>query len=192
MQRISVTARLNRSTFQFEEAAFARLEEYLADAARTLQDNPDKAEILADLEQAVADQCAKRMQPGQGVVTLTELQPALEEIGSVQVPGGTDPADRAAPDRTRSLRQISEGAVISGVCLGLARYFGLDVTLLRIVSVLLLFVSGGAMILVYLVLMLLLPYAPAERGGAPVRTIPARSRQFVEYLRSKFSAVTTN
>jgi hypothetical protein len=46
------------------------------------------------------------------------------------------------------------------------------------------------MILVYLVLMLLLPYAPAARGGAPVRTIPARSRQFVEYLRSKFSTVT--
>ena len=130
------------------------------------------------------------MRPDQGVVTLTELQPALEEIGSVQVPGVTDPSDRAAPDGTRPLLQISEGALISGVCLGLARYFGLDVTLLRIVAVLLLFVSGGAMILVYLVLMLLLPYAPAERGGAPVRKIPAKSRQFVEYLRSKFSTVT--
>jgi phage shock protein PspC (stress-responsive transcriptional regulator) len=202
MQRISVTASLNRRTFQFEEAAFVRLEEYLAEAARTLQDNPDKAEILTDLEQAVADQCTKRMRPDQGVVTLAELQPALEEIGSVQVPGATDtpdreaPAERAAPtdrpasDGARPLQQISEDAVISGVCLGLARYFGLDVTLLRIVAVLLLFVSGGAMILVYLVLMVLLPYAPAERGGAPVRRIPARSRQFVEYLRSKLSTVT--
>jgi len=35
MQRISVTARLNRSTLQFEEAAFVRLESYLAEAART-------------------------------------------------------------------------------------------------------------------------------------------------------------
>jgi phage shock protein PspC (stress-responsive transcriptional regulator) len=190
MQRISVTASLNRSTFQFEETAFVRLEDFLAEAARTLEDNPDRAEILTDLEQAVADQCTKRMRPDQGVVTLAELQPALEEIGSVQVPGVSDASDRAAPDRTRPLLQISEGAFISGVCLGLARYFGLDVTLLRIVAVLLLFVSGGAMILVYLVLMVLLPYAPAERGGAAVRRIPARSRQFVEYLRSKFSTVT--
>jgi phage shock protein PspC (stress-responsive transcriptional regulator) len=189
MQRISVTASLNRSTFQFEESAFVRLDEYLNEAARALQDNPDQAEILSDLEQAVADQCTKRMRPDQGVVTLTELQPALEEIGSVQVPGVADPSDRAAPGGPRPLQQISEGAVISGVCLGLARYFGLDVTLLRIVAVLLLFVSGGAMILVYLVLMLLLPYAPAVRGGAVVRAIPAKCRQLIEYLRSKFRPV---
>ena len=36
MQRISVTARLNRSTLQFEEAAYARLASYLDEAARTL------------------------------------------------------------------------------------------------------------------------------------------------------------
>ena len=191
MQRISVTASLNRSTFQFAETAFARLEDYLAEAARTLEDNPDKAEILTDLEQAIADQCTKRMPPDQGVVTLAELQPALEEIGRVQVPGDTTPADRAAPDGTRPLLQISEGAMISGVCKGLARYFGLDVTLLRIVAVLLLFVSGGAMILVYLTLMVLLPYAPADHGGALVGRLPARSRQFVEFLRSKFSTATS-
>jgi phage shock protein PspC (stress-responsive transcriptional regulator) len=190
MQRISVTASLNRSTFQFEEAAFARLEDYLAEAARTLQDNPDKAEILTDLEQAIADQCTKRMRPDQQVVTLTELQPALEEIGSVQVPGATDPPHRTTPNEPRPLLQISEGAVISGVCLGLARYFGLNVTLLRIVAVLLLFASGGAMVLVYLTLMLLLPYAPQDRSGAALGTIPAKSRQIVEYLRSKFSTVT--
>jgi len=99
MQRISVTARLNRSTLQFEEAAYARLESYFAEAARTLAGNPDQAEILADLEQAVADQCTKRMRAEQGTVTLAELQPALEEIGSVQVPGAAGAADH--PARTR-------------------------------------------------------------------------------------------
>jgi phage shock protein C len=190
MQRISVTARLNRSTLQFEEAAYTRLESYFAEAARTLAGNPDQAEILADLEQAVADQCAKRMRDGQSTVTLAELQPALEEIGSVQVPGAAGAADHMARDATRPLQQVSEGAMISGVCQGLARYFGLDVTLLRVVAVLLLFVTGGGMILVYLILMLLLPYAPAEPGGKPIRTIPARSRAFVGFVRSKLSTVT--
>ena len=44
--------------------------------------------------------------------------------------------------------------------------------------------------LVYLVLMLLLPYAPAERDSAPIRNIPAKSREFVGYVRSKFSVAT--
>jgi phage shock protein PspC (stress-responsive transcriptional regulator) len=194
MQRISVTARLNGSTLQFDEAAFARLESYLAEASRALTGNPDQAEIIADLEQAIADQCSSRMQPDQSVVTLAVLQPALDEIGSVQVPGNAGPDSAGATDHTgyapRPLQQVSEGAIISGVCQGFARYFGLDVTLLRIIAVVLLIASGGTMIVVYLVLMLLLPYAPVRRGGAPIGKIPAKSRQFVEYVRSKFSVAT--
>jgi phage shock protein C len=179
MQRISVTATLNRSTLQFDEAAFQRLEQYLADAKRTLEGNPDQAEILGDLEQAVADQCMRRVAQGSSVVTLAELQPALDEIGTVQVPGS------APGGATRPLQQVSEGAVISGVCQGLARYFGLDVTLLRIAAVLLLLATGGGMILVYLALMLLMPYAPLVRGGKPVRKIPAKSRSFITFVRAK-------
>ena len=182
MQRISVTVTLNRSTLQFDEAAFQRLEQYLADARRTLEGNPDRDEILADLEQAVADQCSRRRAAGATTVTLAELQPALDEIGPVQAPAAT-PSSPAGT--SRPLRQISEGAVISGVCLGLARYFGLDVVLLRIAAVLLLFATGGGMILVYLALMLLMPYAPRERGGKPLRWIPAKCRAFVEFVRSK-------
>ncbi len=190
MQRVSVTVSLNGTTLQFAEAAFARLETYLADARQTLADNPDRDEILADLEQAVADQCKRRMRAGQDVVTLAELNPALEEIGAVQSPDAATTTD--APPRTpsRHLEQVSEGALISGVCLGLSRYMQVDVTLLRVIAVLLLFFTGGGMFLIYVVLMLLLPYAPAERGAPPVRRIPAKTREFVEFVRAKFSAVT--
>jgi phage shock protein PspC (stress-responsive transcriptional regulator) len=189
MQRISITARLNRTMLQFEEPAYARLENYFADASATLEGNPDKAEILADLEQAVADQCSRRMQVGQTVVTLAELQPALDEIGAVQLAGSGDREPRLA---TRQLRQISEGAVISGVCQGLSRYFDVDVTLLRVIAVVLLFVSGGMMIVVYLFLMLLLPFAPLDRShGARVGKIPMKCREFVGYVRGKLHMVTT-
>jgi phage shock protein PspC (stress-responsive transcriptional regulator) len=76
------------------------------------------------------------------------------------------------------------------VCQGLARYFGLNVTALRIFAVLLLFISGGGMILVYIALMLLMPYAPLEPGGRPLGWLPSRSRTFMQYLRAKFSVAT--
>jgi phage shock protein C len=190
MQRISVTARLNRSTLQFEEAAYARLESYLAEAARTLDGNPDQQEILGDLEQAVADQCARRTRSEQGPVTLAELEPALEEIGSVQVPGVSTASDQTVRAAIRPLQQVSEGAVVSGVCQGLARYFGLNVTALRVFAVLLLFLSGGGMVLVYFALMLLMPYAPLEPGGRPLGWLPSRSRTFIEFLRAKFRLAT--
>jgi phage shock protein C len=188
MQRISTTVRLNRSVLQFDDAANARLEQYLAESASLLEGDPDPQEILADLEQAVADQCARRLRPDQTVVTLAELAPALEEIGSVQAPGNATTTPSPPPSReatSRSLQQVSQGAVISGVCLGLARYFQLDVTLLRVISVLLLLGTGGAMILVYLGLMLLMPYAPLQPGGASIRWLPAKNRRFMEFLRAK-------
>jgi len=187
MQRISITASLNGTTLQFDEAAFARLEAYLADARRTLAGNPDQTEILADLEQAVADQCRRRLPADRQVVTLAELEPALEEIGSVQEPDEA-PQPAPAPRSTRrQLEQVSEGALISGVCLGLARYLDVDVTLVRIVALLLLFFTGGAMILVYLVMMLLLPYAAPRPGAPPIAKVPAKSREFVEFVRGKLS-----
>jgi phage shock protein PspC (stress-responsive transcriptional regulator) len=195
MKCISVTARLNRSTLQFDEAAYARLEQYLDESASLLEGDPDPQEILNDLEQAVADQCTRRMAADQVIVTPAQLEPALAEIGAVQVPGsGTQPAPSprdAGRDEARPLRQVSEGAVISGVCQGLARYFALDVTLLRVIAVILLVVTGGGMIPVYLALMLLMPYAPLETGGKPLRWLPAKCRRFVEFLRAKLGVERT-
>jgi len=188
MQRISVTVTLNRSTLQLDEAAFQRLDQYLAEARRALDGNPDQAEILGDLEQAVADQCTRRLAPGRTLVTLAELQPALDEVGPVQAPSATS-APSGGP--SRPLQQVSEGAVVSGVCQGFARYFGLDVVLLRIAAVLLLFATGGGMILVYLALMLLMPYAPRERGGKPLGWLPAKCRGFAEFVRGKLGAAPT-
>jgi len=181
MQRIATTVRLNRSVLQLDDAAHERLEQYLTESRSLLEADPDPQEILADLEQAVADQCTRRLRPEQTVVTLAELEPALEEIGSVQAPGDGPASPREA--MPRALQQVSQGAVISGVCLGLARYFRLDVTLLRVISILLLLGTGGAMVLVYFGLMLLLPYAPLEAGGAPVRWLPRKCRAFMEFLR---------
>ena len=201
MQRISITAKLNRSTLQFDEAAFACLEQYLAESAGLLEGDPDPQEILNDLEQAVVDQCTRRLPPGRDVVTLAELQPALAEIGSVQVPDSASPRESERTARPASsagfagtrapLEQISEGAIIGGVCKGLARYSGLDVLALRIIAVLLLFASGGAMVIVYLGLMLLLPYAPLTSSATRLRWLPAKCRGFVSFVRAKLSAVAS-
>ena len=188
MKCIFVTVTLNGNTLQFDEAAYARLQQYLAESASLLEGDPDPQEILSDLEQAVADQCTRRMTADQTVVTLAQLEPALAEIGAVQVPGGgtaREPSRDAAPHAARPLRQISEGAVVSGVCRGLARYFALDVTLLRVIAVLLLLGTGGGMFFVYLALMLLMPYAPLEPGAAPLHWLPAKCRKFVEFTRAK-------
>jgi len=191
MQRV-ITVSLNHNPYTLEEDAHARLEQYLAESAATLAGNPDRTEILADLEQAIADQCSRRLQAGRTVITLAELQPALEEIGRVADPAAADTVkqDATAESVTRAgLEQVSEGAWISGVCNGLARSAGIDVTLTRVIALVLLFVTGGTMVVLYLALMLLMPYAPLQIDGPPLRKIPAKCREIVTSLRAKIAAL---
>ncbi len=198
MERLSVTVRLNgRNELQFDDAAYERLQAYLAESEGLLEGDPDPSEIMNDLEQAIADRCTQRVAPDRTVVTLSDLDVALDEIGTVQVAGsGTSAAGAAStvsearPAAAQPLRQHSQGALVSGVCLGLARYFGLDVTWVRIVTVVLVLITSGAALVVYAALMLLLPFAPLEPGGPKVGWLPGKCRDGVEFLRSRFSGRT--
>lgn len=193
MKRV-ITASLNRNPFQFEDDAFARLESWLAEASARLQGDPDRAEILADLEQAIADQCTQRLRAHQTVITLEELAPALEQVGRVETPdaGAATPSEGAASGAAASppLQQVSQGAWISGVCLGLARHAALDPTLVRVLALLLLFLTGGGMILLYAVLMLIMPFEPLDPALPAPRTLPLKCREAVLFLRAKLAALT--
>ena len=206
-----VTASLNQQAYFFERDAFERLENYLRDANRVLAHNPDREEILRDLEQAIAERCPARARTASAVITLAELEPILTEMGPVTDPSSAQSheqvrepeqeaaqaghADHAEAHRAYRehraeyvrppLEQISEGALLSGVCMGLSRYFGIEVSLIRIAMVVLTLISAGLAIGLYLFLMFLLPYAPVDLDGTPIRRWPRKIRGWVERTRSR-------
>ncbi len=57
----------------------------------------------------------------------------------------------------RKLERIEQDEMIAGVCAGIADYFNLDVTIVRLAFVLLGFASAGTAILLYFVLTLVMP-----------------------------------
>ncbi len=56
---------------------------------------------------------------------------------------------------SKSLRRSSNG-MIAGVCAGVANYFGIDPTVVRILWVIIT-LMGGAGVIVYLIMLLLMP-----------------------------------
>ena len=60
----------------------------------------------------------------------------------------------------RPLTRAREDAKIAGVCAGVARYFGLDVTLIRIIWFLVCFYPPGAGIILYLICWIVIPRDP--------------------------------
>jgi phage shock protein C len=71
---------------------------------------------------------------------------------------GSVGASAAAPTVKRLMRS-SRDKKIGGVCAGLAEYFDLDPTIVRVVWLLAIFFAGSGL-LVYLVLWIVLPQAP--------------------------------
>ena len=90
-------------------------------------------------------------------------------------PGRAQPSG-FGPDRA-ALRRPSAGRVLAGVAEGLARYFGMDPTIVRIVFVVLTIV-GGAGIPLYLAGLLLIPDEGSGRSiaGSVVESLESRSR----------------
>lgn len=191
MRRV-ITASLNGNAYQLEEDAHALLEAYLAHAADGLRGNPDRDEILADVEQAIADKCQRYLAAHRTVLGATEIRTILDEMGPVDGDGvapGPAPTGAAATGGTtdsasepppRRLYQISDGALVSGVCNGLAAYFHVDVTFVRLAFVLLLFLSAGTALLGYVVLMFVVPYAETPEQKAAAHGLPFNARTLVE------------
>ncbi len=188
IMRPVITISLNGNSYQLEQGGCEALQAYLATAEARLADNPDKAEILADLEQAIAEKCGRFLSPHKNVVTAEEVEQVIREMGPVDGSGsgesaseasgqaGAEPAQGAErPDAAkgpagaqRRLYQIREGAMVSGVCNGLAAYFNIDVTIVRLIFVALAILTGGAWIFAYVVMMFVVPYAqtPEEHAAA--------------------------
>ncbi|MDG4821121.1 PspC domain-containing protein [Asanoa sp. WMMD1127] len=60
----------------------------------------------------------------------------------------------------KQLRRTSDDKIIAGVCGGLARYFGVDPVLMRVIFAVTVVLTGGLALLAYPVLWFLMPEAP--------------------------------
>ena len=68
---------------------------------------------------------------------------------------------------TRVLVRSRDGRMVAGVCAGAAEYFGVDVTLVRVIVTVVALITGGAGVLAYLAAWAIIPQegekaSPAE------------------------------
>lgn len=206
MQQL-ITVALNGRAFALEMPAHERLRAWLEEAARVLAADPDREEILKDLEQAIGEKLSKTLTAHKNVVTAADAEAVLTDMGPVQ-PAGTGgaagaasaagaigaadaaaaPPPAAAPaSAPRKLYRIPEGAMLFGVCNGLGAWLGLDVVVVRIAFVLLTFVTGGFMILLYLLMALLMPRAETFEQRAAARGAPFNAQELIDRARAKYA-----
>jgi phage shock protein PspC (stress-responsive transcriptional regulator) len=185
---------LNGNAWQIEAEGCEALAAYLKSAETRLTGDPDRAEILADLEQAIADKLARYVSAHKNVVTAEEIALVLKEMGPVEIgeaepaapaggsthsPAAPPPGPQAAAGGPRHLFRIREGGMLGGVCNGLAAYFGVDVTLVRVIFVVFAVFTGGIGATVYLVMLIVVPLAVTSEQMAAAHGRPFSAEELI-------------
>lgn len=78
-----ITINLGGNAYQLEEGAYEVLRRYLEIATSQLASNPDRAEILADIEGAIGEKFRALLGAHKNVVTTPEAETIVREMGAV-------------------------------------------------------------------------------------------------------------
>lgn len=196
-----ITIYLDGTAYQLEEGGYEVLRAYLESAATRLQANPDRDEILSDIERAIAEKFRSLLGSHKAVVVTKEVAVVLAEMGPIEADtdtaedkGGSTTGEsgkaeekQAADggDRPKRLYRIHEGAMVAGVCNGIAAYVNVDPTLVRLAFVLLT-IFWGTGVLLYLVMAIVVPEARSPEEKAAASGNPTTAQEFIRRAKAGY------
>lgn len=158
----TVNVNIGSVAFTLDDDAYRTLKLYLKRIENRLPEG-DK-DTLDDIEHRIAEILSEKLYSPQQVVTLIEVDAAMQQIGAPDTFGvarEADPTGEEQPEQEtrRRLYRPRVNRSIAGVCSGLAEYFGIDPTLLRLITFMLI-LFGGLSIWIYIVLWIVIPEEP--------------------------------
>ncbi len=180
----TLTVNLNGRVFNIDEDAYELLDNYLRNLRIYFSKEEGYAEIISDFEARIEELFSERIKQGYEVISIEQVETVIKQIGKPEDFGDTGTSDAgskkqayggqpAEPSEEKKFRKKYyrdiDNKMLGGVCAGLAAYFGLDVTPVRLIFVILLFVPYGWMIVLYLALWIIVPGAKTAKQKLEMR-----------------------
>lgn len=182
-----ITINLNGKAYQIEENGYAILHNYLTEARKKLDGNPDQEEIVKDFEQAIAEKCDKYLSAHKNIVTSEEIKTIVKEMGPVDTTEENHEHEEQKTDSApKRLYRIREGAWIAGVCNGVAVFFGIDVKIVRLIAVIIAIFTHGGIVALYILLAIFVPAAETSEERAFARGKQFNAEEFIEEMKEKY------
>ena len=200
------TISLNGNVWQIEAEGCEALGAYLKGAESQPHGDPDRERDPRRSGTGHRRQTLRYVNAHKNVVTADEIALVLQEMGPVEAgrgadcgascrtaatPGARNPAPPAAGDGPPGLAygagcRVAPAAVpdprgrhAGGVCNGLAAYFGMDATLVRVIFVVVCRVHGRDRVDVYLVMLIVVPVAVTAEQMAAAHGKPFSAEELI-------------
>lgn len=160
----TINVNIGSQAFTLDKDAYERLSDYFDDVRSRLAENED--DTMNDIEARFAEIFIESRSSSMMVVSLKIVEQAIARMGRPE-DFGPERRERnrlannsgAGTGSRRLIRRSRTNRSIAGVCGGLAEYFDIDATAIRLAT-LLLILFGGLSIWVYIILWIVIPEEP--------------------------------
>jgi phage shock protein PspC (stress-responsive transcriptional regulator) len=165
----TISINIGGIVFNIEENAYLNLYNYLQSIKNNFTQSSEQEEIMNDIEARIAEIFQSKLHDSKQVITIKDVDAMIEIMGrpedyvseefqnASEKNTKTETQSDSEPVQKRLFRDTENG-LLGGVCAGLSHYFNIDVTIVRIIFILLT-ILGGSGILIYLVLLFVAPEA---------------------------------
>ena len=184
--------------FSMEIDAYEILKDYLEDFETSLEKN-DAKEIMEDVEIRIAEIFQETIKSTERVVNENLVNKAIAILGKPEKDENAtenqkprndnsfsqlrDKVEKAISNRKRRFYRDPDGKKIAGICSGIAEYFDIDVTIVRIIT--LIAILAGITVLVYIVIWIVTPEALSSVQKLELRGLPITSENLKKYPATK-------
>ncbi len=152
---------LGRQSFTISVEAYKELHDYLGEIKA--QVGKASGDVVDEVELRMAELLTERGVTDEKVVLAEDVKYLKEQLGEPHDFKDEDEEQAETTDKTedgapKRLFRDNDRAMFAGVAAGLSAFFGVDVTIIRLIFILLTF-FGGSGIVIYIVLWLIVPEA---------------------------------
>jgi phage shock protein PspC (stress-responsive transcriptional regulator) len=189
------TIHLSGSVFYIEDDAYEVLQKYLVSLKNYFGDNEEGREILSDIEFRIAEIFTAKITDEKRVVILEWVNEVVETMGTPEEfteTGGNEEPFGEKTKRKRRLYRDPEQQVLAGVCGGLAAYFNMDPVVVRLLMVLLFFITSGVGLFVYLILWIVVPKAVNAAQRLEMRGEEVTVKNIEKFIKEEVDSVKEN
>ncbi|WP_052496252.1 PspC domain-containing protein [Pedobacter lusitanus] len=191
---------IGNSIIHLEEDAYELLTGYLIEVKQHFGKSADDFEIVSDIENRIAEMFTEILHTQQKqVIEREDVQVVIGLMGSVK-DFEDQSADEPAADYNyayssafaeRKIYRDTEEAMVAGVCSGLSHYLKMDVSILRVVTVLSVLLGGSGLI-AYLVLWIAIPKASTRAEKMAMKGEAANLQGFKRSFEEELSNLKEN
>jgi phage shock protein PspC (stress-responsive transcriptional regulator) len=196
----TISINLGGYFFNIEEDAYELLKNYLDRIRQNLANDAGASEIMTDIEVRIAELFQARLDGKKNVVIAKDVEEVKLIMGQPEdynLDGNQAPPSGSAKEEPKGTQQEgtrnkyrrvyrdADDAVIGGVCSGLSHYFGWDPVVIRASLVALALISGGSIVIGYIVFWAVVPVASTTAEKLQMRGEPVNVENISRFVKEE-------